>query len=273
MPQGSEIDRRITVGLDLMRSQILPFHNSFGAVESEWKSDASRVTETDRIISDSIMSGIAREFSEDDCCSEELDLDSPKPLVSRFCWILDPVDGTNNFAIGMPNCAISLALLENGMPVYGWVYDFAGRQLIHGGAGRGIFVGDQQVERRVADLGEQTPIGIQFPLSKGILEKLLSVLNRERVRSLGSSTMEGVYVALGHLKGAVDFKVKVWDIAAFVAFFREFDVPYRFLRDPAFPLQLFDLKARSTPFVAGSNDFCEEIEALLSSSENSSLQE
>ena len=83
------------------------------------------------------------------------------------------------------------------------------------------------------------------------------------MRSIGSGTMEGVYVALGCLQGAVDFRVKVWDVAAFFAFFDELKVPYRFLARSPFPLRSFDPDMETTPYVAGVPVFCQKVESLL----------
>ena len=69
------------------------------------------------------FSELAKSFPFDDFCSEE----STEPLnrshqFGEFAWVLDPVDGTNNYAVGVPECGISLGLLRNGIPVYGFIY-------------------------------------------------------------------------------------------------------------------------------------------------------
>jgi len=260
---GKGLEERIALGCRLVEGQIDYFRSSFAQVASEWKKDESRVTEADLRISAEVLSGVAREFPEDDLCSEESGAEARKDLSAAFCWIIDPVDGTNNFAIGLPNCAISLALLEEGIPIYGWVYDFAGDRLIHGGAGRGLFAGRQPLQpRRIGDEGD-TPIGLQFPLPPEQVERLQPLFDRERIRSLGSGTMVGVYVALGALEGAIDFRVKVWDIAAFVAFFRELGVTCRFPDGDPFPLRSFDPEMKPTPYLAGTRSFCQRIGNLL----------
>src|SRR6185503_261445 len=122
-------------------------HREFGRAESKWKSDGSRVTAVDVAISENIFRELRDQFPGDQFFSEELaDTDAPIAVRARFSWVLDPIDGTNNFALGIPHCAISLALCENGEPVYGVVYDLSSRVLIHGGPGFGVWDGERRVQ-------------------------------------------------------------------------------------------------------------------------------
>jgi len=73
-------------------------HREFGRARSEIKHDGTKVTAVDIAISEHIMAAIAAGFSGDQFFSEELTpTDEPIPIVSRFCWVLDPIDGTNNY--------------------------------------------------------------------------------------------------------------------------------------------------------------------------------
>jgi len=258
------LEARIAAGRRAVADQVDLFVSSFGAVESEWKADSSRVTEIDRTISERVLGLLGQAFPGDVLCSEEsAPGGGPIRVDSRFAWVLDPVDGTNNYAMGLPDCAISLALLREGVPFYGWVYDFAGKRLIHGGAGRGLFAGDEPLRLHPPGEAGSGPIGLQFPIRDKRLARLLPLLEEHRIRSLGSGTMEGVYVAAGVLSGAVDFRVKVWDIAAFVAFFGETGTPYEFLDQSPFPLRSFHPDMGPSPYLAGTPDFCRAVKGLL----------
>ena len=141
-------------------------HREFGRAESRWKSDGTRVTAVDIAISENIFRALRARFPEDQMFSEELpDGTAPIPVTSRFGWVMDPIDGTNNFALGIPYCAISLALIERGEPVYGVVYDLGRRVLMHGGPGFGMFDGGE--EGRLAGEPEHgEPRGIPQPLGQ-----------------------------------------------------------------------------------------------------------
>jgi len=142
-----EISARAIAARLAVEDQTAFLHSEFGRVESRWKSDGTRVTAADIAISERIFAALRARFPEDQFFSEELaDAPDPIPVTARFCWILDPIDGTNNFALGIPHCAISLALAEHGEPIYGVVYDLSRRVLMHGGPGFGMHDGDRQTQ-------------------------------------------------------------------------------------------------------------------------------
>ena len=119
----SGLRHRINAGRVAVRDQIAFFGRQFGQVASEWKEDDTRVTFADFAISEKLFAALRRDFAGDDFCSEESSpLDEELVLDADFGWMVDPVDGTNNYALGFPICAISLALLHRGTPVYGF-YD------------------------------------------------------------------------------------------------------------------------------------------------------
>src|SRR3954470_12858139 len=139
-----ELLSRIAAAKIAVMAQTELLHREFGRAESKWKTDGTRVTAVDIAISEGIFRELAAQFKADQFFSEELaDTDQPIPVTAQFCWVLDPIDGTNNFALGIPHCAISLALCENGEPVYGVVYDLSRRTLMHGGPGFGMHDGER----------------------------------------------------------------------------------------------------------------------------------
>ena len=115
MPVSPPLARRIELARTLVTSQIPVFDASFGAVPSEWKPDGSRVTSADLAISANLRHALLAAFPEDQFCSEEMVGDEcPLALTSIYVWMVDPIDGTNNYALGIPSCAIALALFAHG---------------------------------------------------------------------------------------------------------------------------------------------------------------
>jgi myo-inositol-1(or 4)-monophosphatase len=111
----TEITTRIEAAKAAVMAETGLLHREFGKAESRWKSDGTRVTAIDIAISENIFRSLRAAFPQDQMFSEELpEGESPIPVTSRFGWVLDPIDGTNNFALGIPYCAISLALIERG---------------------------------------------------------------------------------------------------------------------------------------------------------------
>ena len=96
-----------------IKDQIVVFRRHFGQVSSDWKADASRVTFADIAISENLFSSLNKDFADDDYCSEEMSSkDIPIELKGDFAWVIDPIDGTNNFALGFPLCGISGSALQ-----------------------------------------------------------------------------------------------------------------------------------------------------------------
>ncbi|HEY1111667.1 MAG TPA: inositol monophosphatase family protein, partial [Opitutaceae bacterium] len=125
-----ELLSRIAAAKRAVMAQTELMHQQFGRAESQWKYDGTRVTAVDVAISENIVRELGAQFPDDQYFSEELaDTTAPVAVTARFSWVLDPIDGTNNFALGIPHCAISLALCEYGEPVYGVVYDLSRRTL------------------------------------------------------------------------------------------------------------------------------------------------
>lgn len=238
-------------------------HAHFGKVESRWKTDGTRVTAADLAVSQGIFADLGSRFPEDQLFSEELaDTGQPIPLRSRFAWILDPIDGTNNFALGIPHCAIALGLLEHGRPVYGAVYDLSRRMLLHGGPGFGAWDGDRACRVALNEPERDSLVGFHSPGDKSLVERAKGVLGEFKIRGLGSATLHLAYVAAGILDGAIDYNVKIWDLAAAIPLCLAAGGEVRFLNGPQIPVRQFDLHMRRIIYVAGSRTMCDRLEAL-----------
>jgi myo-inositol-1(or 4)-monophosphatase len=259
-----ELLARVEAGKRAVLAQTDLLHREFGRAKSQWKADGTRVTAVDVAISEGIFRDLAQEFASDQFFSEELaEGTEPIPVRARFSWVLDPVDGTNNFALGLPHCAISLALCEDGEPVYGIVYDFSRRTLIHGGAGIGVFDGERRVQIRAAAASRETLIGFHSPFDKSLLPLAHGILANFKIRGLGSATLHLAYVATGLLDGCVDYNVKIWDLAAAVALVREAGGEVRFLNGEQLPLRVFNLKMGPIIYAAGSGPMCARLSELM----------
>lgn len=239
-------------------------HREFGRAESHWKSDGTRVTATDIAISENIFKELRREFPDDQCFSEELaDPGGPIAVTSRYAWVLDPIDGTNNFALGLPHCAIALGLFQDGEPVYGAVYDYARKTLMHGGPGFGMHDGDRLTHVSGVPPNRDSLIGFHSPFDKSLLPMTTGVLSRFKIRGLGSATLHLAYVAAGLLDGSVDYNVKIWDLAAAIPLCLAAGGRISFLNGEQLPLRRFDLKMNRIVYVAGSPAMCAELAKLV----------
>lgn len=264
MPPSTDLSLRLEAAQRAVLAQTTLFHREFGRCQSQWKADGTRVTAVDLAISDRIVAELRAQFPDDDFFSEELSgADVPIPLTKRFAWILDPIDGTNNYAMGIAHCAISLGLFEHGQPVYGVVYDLARRQLIHGGPGFGVHDGDCVAHVQAGPPDPQMLLGFHSPYDPQHAADASTLVRNFKIRGLGSSTLHLAYVAVGILGGTVDHNVRIWDIAAAVPLCLAGGGQVQFLNGDQFPLRSFDLKMPRIFYVAGNPEVCARLRALL----------
>lgn len=131
-------------------------------------------------------------------------------------WIVDPIDGTANFAAGLSPWGVSIACLRDGMPVAGAVYVFPEDVTVVARRGSGTHVGRRRIRiPAAARLDANSVIGVQWFRGATRLPFLPGVLGTgTRVRVFGSTVVQLCDVARGRLQANVQEQGKLWDIAA-----------------------------------------------------------
>lgn len=258
------LNERILAGHHAILAQVEYFRANFGTTESRWKKDGTRVTIVDETISQELFLLLQKEFPHDDFCSEEgAETAEPIPTESEFCWILDPVDGTNNYAVGVPECCISLGLLRHGLPVYGFIYDYGRDNLLQGGKNFGSIEGVTPVKVATELVNEKLTYCMHFPIPPESLKALTPALGVWRIRCPGSAAIGLANVATGRLDGCLEYRAKPWDCAAGYPICEGAGATFHFLEKPVFPLQSFSPSMKSCPFRVGSEIFHEEVSKAL----------
>jgi myo-inositol-1(or 4)-monophosphatase len=258
------IARRMSAGLMAVRARTSYMHEHFGKAESMWKHDGTRVTAVDLSISKTVFDELRKKFPDDQYFSEETEPGgAPIPLTSEFVWIIDPVDGTNNYALGVPVCAISLALLQHGVPVCGFIYDLGTRTLLHGGPGIGLFADGAPIGRHTAHKGDTKIVAMHSPIDPRHMPVVNAVLESYKLRAYGSGALHLAYVALGRIDACLDFTVRVWDIAAAAAFCAVTGVETWYLNGDVFPMKAFDLHMKPIRYFAAPAEVMTELRPRL----------
>jgi myo-inositol-1(or 4)-monophosphatase len=264
----TELTRRIDAAKEAVLAETDLLHREFGKAESRWKSDGTRVTAVDVAISENIFRALRAKFPDDQMFSEELpEGEGPIPVTARFGWVLDPIDGTNNFALGIPYCAISLGLIVYGEPVYGVVYDLGRKVLMHGGPGFGMFDGAHAAAVTAEKPTPETIIAFHSPSDKAMVPAADAVLTHFKIRGLGSATLHLAYVAAGLFGGAVDFNVKIWDLAAAIPLCRAAGGEVIFMNGEQLPMKVFDLKMKRIMYVAGSPVIARRLTSIITAAQ------
>lgn len=220
LEQVAEVGRRaaLAAGEVLRRNFEKPHHITL-------KSAIDPVTESDLASQQAIIGIIQQTFPDHGILAEEvLERTGPGPAYSGSPlsprWIIDPLDGTVNFAHGFPMFCVSIAFEAEGQVTYGVVYDPLRQELFEAKKGGGAFLNRRplrvsQVSRLEAALlatGFPYDIRERLPLTLARLGQLLGAA--QGVRRAGSAALDLAYVAAGRLDGFWEENLKPWDTAA-----------------------------------------------------------
>jgi fructose-1,6-bisphosphatase/inositol monophosphatase family enzyme len=138
---------------------IMPRYQTLAAHEVTAKAVDDMVTVADTEAEAILAEGLAKILPEAAIVGEEAAFSDPAVLdrlSDTLCWIIDPLDGTNNFAAGKPPFGVLIALAEGGETVAGWIWDPLRQRLCHAHKGEGAFIGGERVFARTT--GHQPPI-------------------------------------------------------------------------------------------------------------------
>jgi len=138
---------------------------------------------------------------------------------AEYRWVIDPIDGTVNYAFGMPHAAVSIALQQDGESVVGVIYDPFTDELWSTVRGQPTRLNGKVIHVSKRAKLEECIIALGFSKSKQNLEKSLPHLIRisrrvRKIRIMGSAALELAYVAMGRLDAYVERTINLWDVAA-----------------------------------------------------------
>ena len=224
----------------------------FHRAQVSWKPDGSMVTDADVAVQEQLATEIARAFPDDAVVGEEGQLEDGRG-EALYSWVLDPIDGTNNFGRGLPGFAVSIGVLRNRQPFAGAVYDPLTRWLFTACAGRGAWLNDWPLRTRPVPLSRSSLVSIRSPLEHGVPPFVEEWLRRYRLRRFGSTALHLCYVALGALDLVHDHRASVWDIAGAAPVLLEAGgVLTGVDGGPLFPSTPAQMAGASLAFVAGN---------------------
>ena len=178
------------------------------------------VTEVDLECERMCRAVIAERFPDHDILAEELSSGPGELARARHRWVFDPIDGTTNYAHGLPIFCSSLALEIDGKPEVGAVYDPTRRELFTAARGQGAHLNGMPltVSDTATLLDALLVTGFPYDVHKRAPELVglfVAFLERARaVRRLGSAALDLCYVAAGRFEAFWEQHLKPWDVAA-----------------------------------------------------------
>jgi myo-inositol-1(or 4)-monophosphatase len=175
------------------------------------------VTEMDARAEALILESIRATFPDDAVLAEE---GGARPGRSGRCWIVDPLDGTTNYAHGLPIFGVSIALEMAGRIVLGVVYDPNHDELFVAERGAGAWLGDAPLAVSTTAVLDESLLATGFPYdirdtpNNNLAEYAAFSVRSRAVRRMGSAVLYLAYVAAGRLDGYWELTLGPWDVAA-----------------------------------------------------------
>ena len=197
------------------------FREGYGKSKSiTFKSAVDLVTQYDLQIELFLKEKLGAAFPEHTLVGEETSEAIAYPDKAIY---IDPIDGTTNFVHGIPFCAISIGIWEEGRAVAGVVYNPILEELFYAEAGKGATMNDRALHVTDTDMLQNSLIATGFPYTKiekgedfrWVMQTMEAVLPCTRdVRRLGSAAIDLCYVARGTFDGYYEVNLKPWDVSA-----------------------------------------------------------
>lgn len=183
----------------------------------EHKGTADLVTDVDRASEALIVEAIRTRYPDHRIVAEE---GNTVEGDSQYTWLIDPLDGTTNYAHSFPFCSVSIGLLREHNPMLGVVYDPFRNELFTATQGEGAFCNGRRLRvSRTADLA-QALLTTGFPYDRftnpenNTAEFARMILRIQGVRRTGSAALDLCYVAAGRSDGHWELSLHAWDVAA-----------------------------------------------------------
>jgi myo-inositol-1(or 4)-monophosphatase len=146
---------------------------------------------------------------------------------ARYCWIVDPLDGTTNFLHGLPPYAVCIGLREGGEEVAGVVYELTLNEMFTAWKGGGAWLNGKSI--KVSETGKLSDslVATGFPYTDfSRFDRYMELFawfcrNTHGVRRLGSAATDIVYIACGRFDAFYEYGLHPWDVAAAAVILRE----------------------------------------------------
>lgn len=184
----------------------------------EYKTNESNlVTEIDKASEELIINFVKKRYPSHSILAEE---GGDVKRSSEYLWVVDPLDGTTNFAHGLPIFSVSIGVQKNNETIAGVVYDVMRDIVFHAEKGNGAFANSEKIKVSNVDKLEHSLLVTGFPYNvsenpEEAFERFTVLTKKARgIRRLGSAAIDFCYLASGVFDGFWEVYLHPWDICA-----------------------------------------------------------
>lgn len=213
-----EIDANKVISIVKSAGKIINYNARFNRHVEE-KGFANYVTDLDKQIEEYVISRISDLYPDSVFLSEE----TKNQIACESFWVLDPIDGTTNLIHKYNSSCISLAYVENNMPVLSIVYCPNTQEMFYAEKGNGAFLRKDKKESRISvnkiSSIQGSLIGFGLPYDKTKIPLLFNLLlpiseKADDIKRRGPASLDICYVACGRLSAYFELDLEPWDFAA-----------------------------------------------------------
>ena len=189
-------------------------------IKASLKNGDEMVTQTDERCQKIIIDRIKETFPDHGFIAEEGQAGKMFKQTPRgsdaIWWVIDPIDGTNNFARQILNFTVSIAAMHEGKPIIGVIFEPATDSMFTAAKDTPPQLNTKRIKANDAAIGIQEVVGMSNLFDKGVPNWAFELMGKARCRNLGSTALHLAYVAKGSFIAALTQKpgAKLWDIAA-----------------------------------------------------------
>lgn len=179
-------------------------------------------------------------------------------------WVIDPIDGTNNFANGLLCFCVSIAVVYEGRPIVGVIYDPTTDSMYSAASGRDAQLNGSRIQVSGEQISKFTSFGVDSHLHPRTDKAVLEIMQRTRFRCLGTTALHMAYVAKGSMVGMMSTSARLWDIAAgLILIERAGGCTADFEDRPIFPVDMESYNSEPIHTLAGSKAVWRDIQAIF----------
>lgn len=187
-------------------------------IKASVKNSTDLVTQADSRCQQIIIDRIKENYPDHGFIAEEGKQDKifkQSPRGDRqFWWAIDPIDGTNNFAHHILLFTVSIAVLYEGEPIVGVIFEPATDSIYTAVKGGDAHLNNRRITTSVAAMNKFSSVGLDSHYDNGVPSWTCDIMKRTRFRNLGTTALQLAYVANGGLIATIASDTKLWDIAA-----------------------------------------------------------
>lgn len=216
--QHSDISRMLEVAVVAARLAGQKAMEKINYTKAHKKSDDEIATDADTMCQQLIIDRIKETYPDHGFIAEEGPgnqmLRQPPRIADPIWWVIDPIDGTNNYANGLLCFTVSIAAMQAGRPIVAAIFEPATDSMFTAATDTDAQLNASRITTSDKDISRFESFGIDSNYQPEHLPAITQIMRQTRFRNLGSFALHLAYVAKGAMIGTATPHARLWDIAA-----------------------------------------------------------